>query len=129
MRKVVKTVKASTNNITTGIVNFLLDKGHSASRVNVMGIYDEVFQQWRKSGSREGVYDIMCTLKTRFKSADGRPIGLTLAVDTKRGNDSLREEQEKFKAEVEAAGGVTFESKNYNDFVFFYNSYLEPNYL
>lgn len=123
MPYVKKKVPADTNNITTGIVNYLLSRGHSASRVNVMGIYDELQQQWRKSGSRTGFYDIACVIKTKYG------IGLALFVDTKRGKDKLRKDQIEFKIEVESAGAVTFESKDYNDFVVWFETVITPKYL
>jgi hypothetical protein len=117
-------VKATTNNITKGIINFLLERGHSASRVNTTGVWDERLQLFRKTGARTGFYDIAATIKTRFVGAHLKPIGMTLMVDTKRGRDKLSKDQIKFRTEILEAGGCCFESKDYNDFVKWYNSYL-----
>ena len=121
-----KTIKvpATTNNITKGIVNFLLERGHSASRVNVQGQWDEARQMWRKSGSRKGFYDIAAVIKTKYRGPHLDPIGMSLFVDTKSNRDVLSEEQLKFRKEVQEAGGCCFESKNYNDFVEWYNLFL-----
>lgn len=139
MRTVKKKVPATTNNITKGIINFLLEKGHSASRVNTTGVWDEQKQAFRRTGARKGFYDINATLKTKYSAKVlfdpemgtyvDRSIGLTLAIDTKRGRDKLGDDQIKFRDEILAAGGLTFESKNYNDFVLYYYDFIEPNYI
>lgn len=130
-----KKVKATTNNITKGIVSFLINRGHSASRVNTTGIWDTKRKVFRTTGARVGFYDIACTIKTGIMLIGpgnifpGRYLGVTLMIDTKRGRDSLSDEQKEFKAEIEEAGGVTFESENYNDFVDFYNNFLVQQFL
>lgn len=130
MNKIVnKRVPATTTNITKGIVNFLISEGHSASRVNTTGVWDVMRQTFRRSGGRKGFYDIAATIKTRYYDDKGANLGLTLMVDVKRGRDELSQEQVDFKSEIEEAGGITFESQNYNDFVEWYNFFVKTNYL
>lgn len=98
-----RTVPATTNNITKGVINFLLSQGHSASRINVQGQAVEGEDgrlEWRRSGSRRGFLDIGVCLLTRSG------LGLFHVIDIKRGSDSLRDDQEEFIAEVKAAGGI-----------------------
>ena len=106
---VVKKVPATTNNTTTAIINFLLSKGHSASRVNVQGQWDEKKQLWRPSGSRKGFFDIAACIFGRF-----------VVLDTKTGDDELSEDQLKFQAEVRAAGGIAEEMETYQHFLDWY---------
>jgi hypothetical protein len=122
-RIVKKTVPKTTNNITKGIINFLQIQGHSASRVNVQGQYDEALQQWRKSGSRNGYYDISVCLHTRSG------IGLFHVIDVKNEGDKMRADQITFKKEVEAAGGITFEASDLEHYKQWYFSFLKPNYI
>jgi hypothetical protein len=121
-----KTVKvpATTNNITIGIVNFLKARGHSASRVNTTGIWDERLQRFRTTGARKGFYDIAATIKTKFVGAHGKPIGMSVFIDTKRGRDKLSKEQLEFRNEIMEAGGCCFESKTYYDFEEWYNLFI-----
>jgi hypothetical protein len=100
----------TTNNITTAIINFLLSKGHSASRINVQGQYDESILAWRKSGSRKGFYDIVCSIKGKF-----------VAIDIKKGKDFLSDDQLKFKGEVIKDGGYAVEFRDYQEFIDWYN--------
>lgn len=109
--------KASTNNLTVAIINFLRHEGHSASRINVQGQYDEKLGQWRKSGSRKGFYDVCaCVLK------DG--VGRFVVIDIKRGDDKLSGDQIAFKKEAEAAGGIAIEIGNYNHFLSWYRKFM-----
>jgi len=102
-----KTVKvpATTNNKQQAIINFLISEGHSASRVNVQGQWDENLYGegkggWRYSGSRLGFFDVVACLKTRWG------IGLYFAWDQKTGNDELSDEQKEYMTEVRNAGGI-----------------------
>lgn len=113
----IKKVPATTNNITKAIVAFLLNAGHSASRVNVQGQYDPRIPGWRPSGSRKGFFDISCCIK------DSNNIGRFVAIDIKKGNDRLSEDQKNFINEVENAGGVAIEIESYTDFADWYFNY------
>lgn len=111
-----KKVPATTNNITTGIVNTLLADGWSASRINVMGIYKENLYGpgkggWIPSGSRNGYYDISVCIA-----------GLGIVIDTKNAltGDKIREDQKEFKREWEAAGGIAIEPRTFQEFLDWY---------
>lgn len=105
----IKSVPATTNNITRAIINFLLSRGHSASRINTQGQYDELTGQWRKSGSRKGFFDIAACVFGRF-----------VAIDVKGSGDKLNIDQVEFMKEVLNAGGIAIEIRNYNEFLNWY---------
>lgn len=119
MAKKIKITKvpATTNNITKAIVGYLLNEGHSASRVNVQGQYDPSIPGWRPSGSRKGFFDIACCIK------DSKGVGRFVAIDIKKGNDRLSKDQKAFIKEVEDAGGVAIEIESYNEFLNWYSNY------
>lgn len=107
-----KIAPETTNNLTTAIINFLLSKGWSASRINVQGQWDERLQQWRKSGSRIGFFDIVACINGRF-----------VAIDIKRPGDELSKEQEQFIEEVTAAKGLAFTIDSYENFLAWWKFY------
>lgn len=113
-----KKVPATTNNITMAIVNYLLSKGHSASRVNTQGQYDVSIGRWRPSGARKGFFDISACIK------DSAGVGLFIAIDIKKGSDKLSKEQLKFMKEVESSGGIAFEIGSYQEFIEWYNDFM-----
>lgn len=110
-------VPETTNNIQTGIVTFLLEKGHSASRINTTGIYDVKEQRFRTSNSRKGFFDTVACIK---------PLGLFATYDVKKGADVPSDEQLEFQAEVRAAGGIAEFVPDYAWFVSHYNSVILP---
>jgi hypothetical protein len=106
-----KTVPATTNNITKAIVNFLNAEGHCAVRIERTGIWDRKGGFFRKSGTLKAVLDIHATLK---------PSGRSLWIDTKTGKDSPSEDQLQFAAEVKAAGGEAWFVETYDHFLYLY---------
>jgi hypothetical protein len=108
-----KTVPETTNNLTTAIINYIKSRGGSASRINVQGQWDETRGIWRKSGSRNGVFDIVACYQGQF-----------IAIDIKKGSDALRPDQIEFKNEVENAGGLTYEAESYAGFLEWFNFML-----
>lgn len=112
----IKKVPATTNNITKAIIAYLLNEGHSASRVNVQGQYDPNIPGWRPSGSRKGFFDIACCIK------DSNGVGRFVAIDIKKGNDKLSKDQLKFIKEVENAGGTAIEISTYGEFLEWYSN-------
>lgn len=105
-------VKATTNNITRGIVNFLNVRGHFAFRINSTGIWDPERKVFRKPNQRYGLADIVCCLYG----------GKFLAVEVKNEitKDRLRKNQEAFEIELAKAGGVYYIAKNMFDFIDWY---------
>lgn len=138
MEKKLKTKKvpATTNNITTGIINLLLKDGHSASRVNVQASFDQVgvitwpqylvkaiqivraagyvIGRWRKSGARVGVADIVCCMY---------PSGSFLSIEIKNEatNDKMSKEQNEYSEEIRKAGGDYWIVISYAQFLELYN--------
>ena len=96
-------------------MNLLLSEGHSASRINTTGIYDEAAESWRRSGSRKGFFDIVCSL---------RPHGRFFAIDTKSGKDKASDDQLKFQKEVEATNGIAIFVSTYSEFLNYYRNIL-----
>lgn len=112
-----KTVPATTNNLTKAIINDLLSRGHSASRINTQGQFEPanaadftpgiramitalrkiglVVGRWRKSGSRTGYLDISACI-----------FGRGVVIDIKSGKDRLSKDQKDFITEWVAAGGI-----------------------
>lgn len=121
-RVVKKKVPKTTNNITKGIVNYLLNRGHSASRINTTGTYREGIG-YTYSGARVGYLDISACIKTRSG------IGLFLAIDVKKDDDKPRKEQKDFAKEVAAAGGLIFFADDVDHFIDYYENNLLPNYI
>jgi len=136
MRTRTKLVPATTNNITTGIINLLLRDGHSASRINIGGNLEPaaiggnspiakaaailrasgyVVGHWKKSGSRLGVADVLACMK---------PSGSFLAIEVKNEltNDRASKEQLQFEHEVRRAGGDYWIVLSYEEFVARYNN-------
>lgn len=111
------------NTITKSIVDFLIDKGHSASRVNTQGQWNEEEQRWQKSGSRNGYSDVSCCLKCKSG------IGIFLAIEVKFDKDKQSPAQKSFQKEVEAAGGIYYIARATEAFDEYYNKVLIPNYI
>lgn len=114
-----KVVSNTTTNITKGIVNYLKSEGHSASRVNTQGQWDEGSQSWRRSGSRKGYLDISACIKSPINR-----IGIFLAIDVKKGNDTLSSDQIEFITEVTEAGGFAWEVSGVDEFIERFNNLI-----
>lgn len=128
-RFVTKIVPKTTNNQTEAIINFLLSEGHSASRINTTGIWDKKIGAYRKTGGRVGFSDIIATLKTRFNHPNGRPFGVTLAIECKfTESDIISDEQKEFLAENSRAGGLSLIAHSVEEFHLMYNM-IKENYL
>lgn len=107
-----KVVKATTNNITTGIINFLESKNNYAGRVNTTGVYDPVKKVYRKIPEKEkGKFDIYCCLY---------PSGKSLWIDIKKDEDKPSKYQLSFKKRIEKAGGFAIFIKTYDEFLKWY---------
>lgn len=136
---VVKTVPLNTNNITTGIINFLESEGHVAMRINTQGqfeqitpasynykqlistieiakMYGYVVGKWRKSNSTEGVSDVLCCLKG----------GKFLAVEVKFGKDRLSPAQSELLNKIFVLGGEYCIAKSLEDFIKYYEQTIKP---
>ena len=101
------------NQLTSDIMDYLLDLECAVARINTTGIYDEKLGRYRKSGSTNGVEDINCTYPLKFK---GITIGLTLAIEVKIGKDKMSDDQIKRKQRIELAGGIYIVAKEMEQF-------------
>jgi hypothetical protein len=107
------TVKEDANSITKGIVNLLRSEGHSARRINTVGIWDEKNKCFRK-GVEAGTADIIGCLA---------PDGKMIAIEVKFKKDTQRAAQKEYQAEVESAGGIYLIIKTYVEFLVWYRSF------
>jgi hypothetical protein len=111
-----KSVPATTNNITLGIINFLNSKGHLAIRVNTTGIYDPVNRVFRKPDSNSlGCPDIICCMK-----AGGTGYFVGIEIKNELTKDRMKEHQEKFHTRIKDACGIVKVVHSYLDFVNWY---------
>lgn len=119
-----KRVIAGANTITDGIVATLLIDGHSASRINVQGQWDQELNEgrgaWRKSGSRKGFGDISVTIK---------PHGRHLVVEVKFEEDTQSPDQKTFQKEHEAAGGIYLIIKTWRQWLEWYQIFKDNNFI
>jgi len=110
-------VKATTNNITRGIINFLNVRGHYAFRVNSTGIWDPVKQVIRRPNSPRGIADIVCCLRLKDRSA-----GMFLSIEIKNAQtkDRMRPNQKQFALDIAQAGGWPLVVTSYGEFLRWY---------
>jgi hypothetical protein len=101
------------NQLTSDIMDYLLEKNCAAARINTTGIYDEKLGRYRKSGSTNGVEDVTCTYPLDVK---GTTIGLTIAIEIKIGKDKMSDDQKKRKQRIELAGGIYIVAKEMEQF-------------
>lgn len=116
MRKKIRRVPATTNNLTKGIVNFLLDKGHFVFRVNNGAVFDPVKQVFRKRGKLDpALSDVMGVL---------RPSGVFIAIEVKNAatGDRPKSRQKDFAREIKSRGGIHYFAKTYSGFKAWYDN-------
>jgi len=114
-------VPATTTNKQKSIINFLLKEGHSASRINTTGIWDEERKCFRNTGGRVGHPDISGVFKSRYTFPSGAPIGIAFYIEGKwTKGDKLSPEQLDFSLEVQFAGAFYLECETVEDFYVWY---------
>lgn len=102
------------NDLTKLIKAWFEVNGGFAQRVNSGATYDPRLGIFRKgSGSTVGAADIMATYK-----------GKAIHVEVKIGRDKQRKEQIAFQQNVEAAGGVYFIARSFDNFLNQINLYI-----
>jgi Holliday junction resolvase len=106
-------VKLTSGNITRGIINYLTVKGHLAFRIQSTGLWDPVKKQFRQSGSKKGVADIICCYGGKF---------LAIEVKNEKTHDRIRPDQITFSRDVAAAGGIYIIARSYKAFTDWYES-------
>lgn len=92
-----KRVPATTNNLTTAIINHINLSGGFAFRVNTQGTYSEALKRYIKSGAQKGVSDIIVIYNGRV---------LFLEVKNELTKDKISADQIYFKAKAEEQGAV-----------------------
>lgn len=124
-----KLVPATTTNKQKTIINFLLSEGHSASRINTMGIWSKELGMYIRGGGRVGHSDISGVLKSRFRDDEGKHLGIAIYIEGKfTATDSLSDEQTEFLQEVTHAGAITMICENLEDFYKWYEI-IKKKYL
>ena len=115
MKRRIRKVPATTNNLTKAIINFLIDKGHYAFRVNNGSIFDPKRKVFRRKGANDpALSDVMGVL---------RPSGLFLAIEVKNAatGDKPKSAQKLFERQVRECGGIHYFAKRFDDFKAWYN--------
>ncbi len=116
------------NGLTKMIVSFIQMSGYQAERINTMGTYraakkytnmDGVTRtigkgSWTRSGSTPGSADISATIK-----------GRSVKIEVKIGRDSQSQLQKAYQQAVENAGGTYIIAKDFDQFIEWYDSYME----
>lgn len=117
------------NGLTRAIIDFLRFNGHQAERINCTGrlidntlVVEDVTGFSRKIGSvkwiptsgQKGTADISSTIK------NNQGIGISVKIEVKM-KDRQSEDQQKYQAAIEAAGGLYWLVRSYNEFLTFYN--------
>lgn len=98
LRKVIRSVPATTSNLTTGIVNFIIDCGHWAGRINNGAIFDPKIQTFRRKRKDDPkLTDVMACVRGNF---------FAIEIKNEHTKDRMREGQDDFRQLVEDAGGV-----------------------
>jgi hypothetical protein len=118
MRKIIRRVPATTNNIQRAIINFLNDKGHFAFRVNNGAVFDPVKKVFRKRSKNDpAIADVHATLY---------PSGCALWVEVKNAEtgDRASSEQKKFAENIKRRGGYHYFAKTYPGFLSCYDEHI-----
>lgn len=106
------------NGLTRCIVDFIRANGGQAERINTTGM--PIIRQlpsgrtettWRKGNTTKGSADISAIIG-----------GKSVKIEVKIGHDRQSEAQKKYQKAVEAAGGMYFIAKSFDDFLTFYNN-------
>jgi len=123
-RPIKKFSDASANELTKAIVAYSKVKGFFAERQSSEGRYrpgkevTNVMGQKRTLGGMfipgqgKGKADIKAVIK-----------GRAIEIEVKHGRDRLREDQIKYKQQIEASGGVYLVVKTWDDFIFQIKNY------
>jgi len=116
------------NGLTKMILSFIQMSGYQAERINTMGTYraakkytnmDGVTRtvgkgSWTRSGSTPGSADISATIK-----------GRSVKIEVKIGRDSQSQLQKAYQQAVENAGGTYIIAKDFDQFIEWYDAYME----
>jgi hypothetical protein len=99
------------NDLTNAIIAFLRFNGHQAERISVVS--RKVNGKYVFSNMQRGSADIAAVLA---------PAGLSIKIEVKIKYDKQSEYQKKYQQQVEAAGGLYFIAKSFEEFYHWYES-------
>lgn len=97
----------ATNALTSSIVQYARSKGFEVWRQNNTAVYDAQAGRYRAFRGRKGVSDVI-----GFSRSGAR----FLAVEVKTGSDRLSSEQRDFLEQVNKAGGIGIEARDFDQF-------------
>lgn len=96
----------TTNELTNKITDYINAKGGCAVRINSAAVYDPRLKVYRKRReSDKGVSDILVCWE-----------GMYIAMEVKTGKDRQNDDQKRYEARVNKAGGLYIIIKTWADF-------------
>jgi hypothetical protein len=113
------------NDLTRCIIDFLTLHGHQAERIAVTVRYIDQSKivkdclrtrrkigsgKWIASSMQKGSADLSATIK-----------GRSVKIEIKIGRDRQSESQKQYQKQIEAAGGIYFIARNFEEFYNWYN--------
>ncbi len=112
------------NGLTKAICDWINLHGYQAERINTMGTAREkkttagkvIGVTWTKGTSTAGSADISATIK-----------GRSVKIEVKIGKDRQSEAQKRYQENIERAGGTYYIARNFDDFVDFFNDFVNSN--
>jgi len=94
--------QSPTNELTDQVIKHIKSMGGVAYRINSTGNYNNGLGKWIMSGQKKGLPDVIGILHGRF-----------IGIEIKIGSDRQSEDQRKRQTEIEAAGGIYFLAKSF----------------
>jgi hypothetical protein len=115
---------STANGLTRAICDFINYQGYQAERINTMGTAREkkttagkvIGVTWTKGTSTAGSADISATIK-----------GRSVKIEVKIGKDRQSEAQKRYQDNIEKAGGTYYIARNFDDFVEWYENFIQNN--
>ena len=117
------TVKAykdtTTNELTRAVIDWINLNGYQAERINSTGrqIKANGVEKWIKGSSTRGTADISSTLK------GGRAVKIEIKCAA-TGDRYQSDDQRKYQASIEAAGGIYIVVRDFEQFYQWYNQFM-----
>jgi hypothetical protein len=115
---------STANGLTRAICDYINYNGYQAERINTMGTAREkkttagkvIGVTWTKGTSTAGSADISATIK-----------GRSVKIEVKIGKDRQSDAQKRYQENIEKAGGTYIIAKNFDDFVEWYEKFIQNN--
>lgn len=112
---------STANGLTKAICDWINLHGYQAERINTMGTAREkkttggkvIGVTWTRGTSTAGSADISATIK-----------GRSVKIEVKIGKDRQSEAQKRYQEMIERAGGTYYIARNFDDFVDFFNDFV-----